>query len=192
MIKIGITGGIGSGKSIVSKILESMNYPVYYSDKEAKRIIKENLEVRKQLIDFFGVEVYANNELNRSYLANIIFNDNTALEKVNSIIHPQVRKDFETYCKVQNTGLIFNEAAILFETGGYKQFDRVVLVTANEQLRINRVMTRDGVKASEVQTRMNKQWSDEKKIPLADFVIKNEEKEFLTIQVEEMVKTLSI
>lgn len=192
MIKIGITGGIGSGKSIVSKILESMNYPVYNSDKEAKRIIKENLEVRKQLIDFFGVEVYANNELNRSYLANIIFNDNTALEKVNSIIHPQVRKDFETYCKVQNTGLIFNEAAILFETGGYKQFDRVVLVTANEQLRINRVMTRDGVKASEVQTRMNKQWSDEKKIPLADFVIKNEEKEFLTIQVEEMVKTLSI
>tara|TARA_B110000285_G_scaffold136471_1_gene152844 strand:- start:2787 stop:3365 length:579 start_codon:yes stop_codon:yes gene_type:complete len=191
MIKIGITGGIGSGKSIVSKILESMNYPVYYSDKEAKRTIRDNLEVRKQFIDLFGEELYDNDELNRSYLANIIFNDKKALEKVNNIVHPHVRKDFDTFCETQNTYLVFNEAAIIFETGGDKQFDRVVLVTADEKLRIERVINRDGVKESDVRARINQQWSDDQKIALSDFVIKNNEKEFLITQVEQMVKSLS-
>ncbi|MCO4813389.1 MAG: dephospho-CoA kinase [Flavobacteriales bacterium] len=190
MIKVGITGGIGSGKSIVSKILTAMNYPVYNSDIEAKRIVQENRKVRSQLIELFGKELYINNQLNRSYLASIIFNDDVALKKVNNIIHPQVRKDFETFCESQNKEIVFNEAAILFETGGEKQFDQMVLVTADEDLRISRVMKRDGIKKSEVQSRIGKQWPDEKKIPLADFVVKNNGKEFLIGQVEELVNSL--
>ena len=191
MIKIGITGGIGSGKSIVSKILLAMNYPVYNSDQEAKRIIRDNPKVRTQLIELFGEEVYINNELNRPFLANIIFNDEVALEKVNNIVHPQVRADFTTFCKAQNSELVFNEAAILFETGGEQQFDKMVLVTADEKLRISRVMKRDSIQEAEVKSRMSKQWSDEKKIPLADKVIINNGKKFLICQVEEIVKSLT-
>jgi len=190
MTKIGITGGIGSGKSVVSKILIAMNYPVYNSDKEAKHIINENPLVRNQLIELFGEEVYIQNELNRPFLANIIFNDKVALEKVNNIVHPQVRLDFDIFCKNQNSKLVFNEAAILFETGSEKYYDKMILVTADEELRINRVMNRDNILESDVRARMSEQWSDSKKTPLTDYVIMNNEREFLISQVETMIKSI--
>lgn len=191
MIKVGITGGIGSGKSIVSKILEAMNYPVYHSDKEAKRIINEDLIIRDELIQLFGEEVYTKEGLNRPFLANIIFNDKKALNKVNAIVHPRVRADFDSFCENQNSDIVFNEAAVLFETGGNTKFDRIVLVTADENLRYSRVMKRDGRGEDEVSARMSKQWPDSKKIPLADFVIENNETQLLIKQVEKMIKSFS-
>ncbi|HIP33065.1 MAG TPA: dephospho-CoA kinase [Crocinitomicaceae bacterium] len=190
MTKVGITGGIGSGKSFVSKILRSMNYPVFNSDSEAKKIIQENKEVREDLIALFGEETFSNNELNKAFLANIIFNDNEALEKVNAIVHPKVRQAFEAFAKIENNSVVFNEAAILFESGGHSQLDKVILISAPMKLRLQRVMNRDHSTEKEVLARMNKQWTDEQKRELADFEIINDEQQPLVHQIEEVLMKL--
>ena len=190
MLKIGITGGIGSGKSIVSKILISMNYPVFNSDIEAKKIIVQNPFVKEQLITSFGSEVYINDSVNKVFLANIIFNDDKALEKINSIIHPEVRKAFKEYSQSQSSKLVFNEAAILFESDSYKDFDRIILITSPEELRIKRVMNRDNVDREAVISRMEKQWKDEQKIPLSDYQVTNDELVPLLKQVEAIIEDL--
>jgi len=190
MTKVGITGGIGSGKSFVSKILRSMNYPVFNSDSEAKKIIQENKEVREDLIALFGEETFSNNELNKAFLANIIFNDNEPLEKVNAIVHPKVRQAFEAFAKIENNSVVFNEAAILFESGGHSQLDKVILISAPMKLRLQRVMNRDHSTEKEVLARMNKQWTDEQKRELADFEIINDEQQPLVHQIEEVLMKL--
>ena len=190
MLKIGITGGIGSGKSVVSKILESMHFPVFYSDRAAKEVLINNFEVKKRLIDLFGNRVFENNRLNKEFLATIIFSDDQARLEVNRMVHPMVREAFDAFASNHNASLVFNEAAILFETESNKFFDKVILVTAPEELRIERVMKRDEVSKQEVQARIDNQWDDSKKEPLADFVLVNDGKKPLLVETERIVEQL--
>lgn len=189
MKKIGLTGGIGSGKSIICKVLKTIGYPVFNSDDEAKLLMVNNPEVIQQVKEVFGAEAYIENALNRPFLANKIFNDEGLKTALNKIVHPAVRNAFETWSKKQNTELVFNEAAILFETGAYKTFDYTVLVTAPEELRIARVVSRDGTTKQEVQQRMNNQWKDDVKKELASFVINNDNTTLVTPQIIQMLKT---
>lgn len=190
MLKIGITGGIGSGKSIISKIIESMGYGVFNSDRASKEIVAGDPDVRKGLIALFGNNVYTEFGLNREFLARIIFNDDEAREKVNGLIHPKVRQAFEIFASQQTQNLVFNEAAILFETGVYRQFDKMVLVTAPKDLKVERVIARDKLSEVEVMARMDGQWTDERKVPLADFVIINDDQKPVLTQVEELITNL--
>lgn len=186
-VKVGITGGIGSGKSYVCGILEKMGYPVYYSDMESKRLTVTNETIREGLIELLGENAYQNNELNKEFLASRIFQDDAVRIKVNEIIHPVVRADFKSWAEKQKTSVVFNEAAILIETGSYKTLDFTVLVTADKDIRIKRTMQRDGISGEEVLSRMSKQLEDEEKIKHVDFVIYNDERPLLT-QLEELEK----
>lgn len=190
MYKIGITGGIGSGKSIVCSIFEKMGYPVYYSDFEAKRILTQDKAVRNQVVSFFGNEAYVGDELNRKWIADQIFNDESKKIKLNSIIHPVVRTNFENWADLQNSKIVLNEAAILFETGSYRNFDKTILVTAPEEIKIGRVVKRDKCSVEEVKQRMKNQWSDEKKIPLANFIIENDDCQSLLKQIDQILSQL--
>ncbi len=189
-IKVGITGGIGSGKTFVCNILEKMGYPVYYSDKESKRLTAENQIIRNGLIDLLGDEVFLNDELNKSFLANKIFNNSVILEQVNQLIHPIVRQYFNQWAESQKSPFVFNEAAILLETGSYKTLDFNVLVTANENVRIQRTMLRDSISREEVLARISKQWDDEKKKKLVDFIIINDGEMPLLEQLNELESKL--
>ena len=187
MLRIGITGGIGAGKSLVLEVLMHLGYPVFNSDESAKQILNENNEVRQLLLSEFGDSVYANNQLNREELARIIFNNEESMQFVNQLIHPRVRRAFEDFCKVNPASAIFNEAAILFETGAYENFDKMVLIAADESTRIQRVMKRDGSSEESIRARINKQWPDDQKMPLADFVIDNSENSSVLLQIESML-----
>ncbi len=190
MKKIGITGGIGSGKSIICEVLKVMGYPVFNSDDEAKLLMMNNREVINQIINVFGDEAYIGNSLNRPYLAAQIFNDESLKTALNNIVHPAVRKAFKEWAETQKTTLVFNEAAILFETGAYKTFDHTVLVTAPEAIRIARVISRDKTTIEEVQQRMKNQWKDDAKKELASYVINNDNTTLVIPQVIAMVKYL--
>ena len=190
MKKVGITGGIGSGKTVVARILETMGYPVYYSDLQAKELTDSDPLIREGLIRLAGPEVYVNGILDREYLARVIFQDDILREKVNQLIHPRVRAHFSEWCAEQKGPIVFNEAAILFETGGYTMLDRMILVVAPLEKRINRVMLRDGISREQVLDRISKQWDDERKIPLADFVVINDDQTPLLHQVEDTLASL--
>lgn len=192
MKKIGIAGGIGSGKSIVGRILEAMNFPVYYSDEQSKNIVDSDPEIRKQLIALIGTEVYLNDKLNRPFLAERIFKDDTLIQKVNAIIHPKVRQQFSNWAEAQKSTIVFNEAAILFETGAYQLMDATILVTAPLELKIERVIKRDRLTREQVLERMSKQWSDDQKNPLADFVVVNDDTQPLLKQVENIILKLTM
>lgn len=188
--KIGVTGGIGAGKSLVSKIIEAMGFPVFNSDLEAKKIINFHPQVKSELIELFEASIYSEGEINRKKLAEIIFNDPLTREKVNQIIHPRVRLAFNNYANNSNSKLVFNEAAILFETDAYKQFDATILITSPKELRIKRLMVRDNSSSEEVEARMKAQWSDERKAKLAAFIVENDEKRPLIIQIENLISEL--
>lgn len=173
-IKVGVTGGIGSGKSKVCSILEEMGYPVYYSDIASKHIVNTNKHIRTQLIELLGPEVYIGNELNKTFLATKLFNNDEIRESVNQIIHPIVREEFQKWVNTKEATIVFNEAAILIETGSYKLLDYIVLVIAPEELRIQRIMNRDSISKEDVLLRMEKQWSDEEKQKFADYIIHND------------------
>ena len=190
MLKVGITGGIGSGKSIVCKILESMNYPVFYSDQEAKKIITKNIKVRSEIVKLFGNDIYQGDQLNSSLLAQIIFSDKEALKKVNAIIHPEVRKSFADFVAKQDSQYVFNEAAILIESNGYQQMDTLVLISAPVEVRISRVIKRDACTKDEVLDRMSKQWTDDQKRKYCSFEIVNTENVALLAQVEKLIEDL--
>lgn len=184
MKRIGLTGGIGSGKSFIANILEHMGFPVYYSDLRSKELTKSNPSIKTGLISLFGEEVYSDDELNTQLVATKIFQNEEIRQKVNELIHPIVRKDFEDWVTNQKTTLVFNEAAILFETGSYNNFDANILICAPLELKIQRVMKRENCSREEVLVRMNKQWSDEEKSKLADFVINNDECNPILTQLE--------
>ncbi len=190
MKKIGLTGGIGSGKSVVARVLMAMGYPVYFSDERSKFITENDPEIREGLISLFGKEVFNEKGLNRSFLAQHIFKDDSKRLSVNHLIHPKVRDDFDHWIQSQNAPIVFNEAAILFETGAYKRFDKNVLVTAPITLRIERVLERDKTSKEEVFSRISKQWTDEEKIPLADYILVNDDKTPLISQIEKMILEL--
>ena len=184
MKRIGLTGGIGSGKSFIAKILEHMGFTVYYSDLRSKELTKSNPSIKTGLISLFGEEVYSDNELNTQLVATKIFQNEEMRQKVNELIHPIVRKDFDNWAMNQKSALVFNEAAILFETGAYRNFDATILVCAPMELKIQRVMKRENCSKEDVLARMSKQWSDEEKMKLADFVINNDECNPILTQLE--------
>lgn len=190
MKRIGLTGGIGSGKSYIAGVLEKMGYPVYYSDERAKLLTDTHPEIRTGLISRFGDQIYSEGILNKKELAARIFNSDPDRIFVNQLIHPVVRADFDRWCAEQNTALVFNEAAILFETRAYQQFDVTVLVIAPQELRIQRIMERDRCTVEQAEARMKSQWSDEQKIPLATCIVMNDGKSPLLSQLEHVVTTL--
>ena len=187
MKRIGITGGIGAGKSLVAEIIKAMGYPVYNSDERAKELTDSNPKIKEGLIHLFGVEIYQNDTLNKFALAQAIFSDESLREKVNALIHPIVREDFNLWALAQNNSLVFNESAILFETGSFKNFDAIILVYAPTELRIKRIMKRDNCSENEVLKRMNSQFSDEEKYQLTEFRVLNDEQTPLLVQVEQII-----
>jgi dephospho-CoA kinase len=187
MKRIGITGGIGAGKSLVAEIIKAMGYPVYNSDERAKELTESNPKIKEGLIHLFGEEIYQNGTLNKFALAQAIFSDESLREKVNALIHPIVREDFNLWALAQNNSLVFNESAILFETGSFKNFDAIILVYAPTELRIKRIMKRDNCSENEVLKRINSQFSDEEKYQLTEFRVLNDEQTPLLEQVEEII-----
>jgi len=169
---IGITGGIGSGKTTLSKSLREVGYDVYDSDLEARRLQNENPEIIKGLKKLFGSEIYTPQGLDRPKLAEIVFADQSLLLQLNAIVHPVIRLDFENWVKQhQSHKFVFVESAIMLESGFSKLVNKIILVTASEQLRIERVVKRDGITEEQVKARMSKQYPDDVKIPLADYVM---------------------
>ena len=192
MKRIGITGGIGAGKSLVAEIIKAMGYPVYNSDERAKELTESNPKIKEGLIHLFGEEIYQNDTLNKFALAQAIFSDESLREKVNALIHPIVREDFNLWALAQNNSLVFNESAILFETRSFKNFDAIILVYAPKELRIKRIMKRDNCSENEVLKRMNSQFTDEEKYQLTEFRVLNDEQTPLLVQVEKIILNLSL
>lgn len=193
MIILGITGGIGSGKTTVTNIFSLMKVPVYIADIESKRITASSPIVRKKLIELFGEELYNGTELNKSLLASHIFTDSQKMNTVNAIIHPEVEKDFKQWLiKNKDEKVVIHEAAILFESGFNKLVDKIITVYTPLEERIERTMKRDNSSREEVINRINNQMSDEKKKELSDFVIVNNEKESLIEQVTTILNKLEV
>ncbi len=186
---IGLTGGIGSGKTTVANYFQEMGVPVYIADEGAKFIMQSE-NIVKQIKTTFGENVFENNILNRAKLAEIVFNDKIKLEKLNSIVHPAVKNDFDVWLlQHKNYAYVIYEAAILFESGRYKDCDVIITVTAPKEVRIERVLKRDNTSREHVLSRMDMQWNDEKRISGSNFVINNDN---LKNAKEEVVKILKI
>jgi dephospho-CoA kinase len=183
-ISIGITGGIGSGKSTVCSIFKLLGVPVFEADTTAKYLVNSNPEIQSGLIDLFGNDIYTKDgTIDRKKFADIIFNDDFQLAKVNALVHPVVRAEFQLWVEEQNAPYVVHEAAILFESGFYKMMDFTILVTAPESIRIERVTKRDGATAEQVKSRIDKQWSDTEKMKLADIVIDNDNTKLIIPQI---------
>ncbi|MFM7565544.1 MAG: dephospho-CoA kinase [Flavobacteriales bacterium] len=188
MKRIGLTGGIGSGKSYIAGILQKMGFPVYFSDHRAKTILQERSAIKALLSRRFGEAIFVNDELDKKALATVIFSSEENRIFINELIHPLVREDFDSWCKQQNSSLVFNESALLFETGSYRTYQATLLVCAPMALRIARVMERDGLNHEEVEARIQSQWSDERKSSLADGVIINDNQQPLLLQLETFIE----
>ncbi len=184
-MKIGVTGGIGSGKSLVVSELERLGAVVYHADKKAKELVYLP-EVKESIIKLFGEKAFENNIYNTKYIASIVFENTSKLQSLNSIIHPAVFKDLDWFCHQNEGKTIVYESALIMETGHTHLFDKVILVTAPLSLRIERVMARDGVDHDAVIKRIEKQWTDEKRRDLADIIIENIDKEETLIKVREL------
>ena len=187
MIKIGLTGGIGSGKSVISSLLEVLGIPVYIADTESKRLTQTSPAIREQLIALLGETIYCGEEINKKRLASFIFNDAECLRKVNAIIHPEVSRDFLAWAARQTTPVCAIETAILFESGLDRHVDVSVMVYAPPELRIERVIARDGVSREEVIGRINSQLPDEEKKMYSDYVICNDDRQALIPQLSSII-----
>lgn len=190
MLKIGLTGGIGSGKSTVAKVFEVLGIPVYYADERAKELMHTNELLQQQLIFHFGKDTYADGKLNRKHLSSIVFADKEKLELLNSLVHPVTIADAEQWFIQQVSPYVIKEAALLFESGATEGLDYVIAVTAPATVRIKRVMDRDGVSAEEVKKRMASQIDESIKIRLCDFIITNNEQQMILPQVLQLHEEL--
>ncbi|RPG58276.1 MAG: dephospho-CoA kinase [Flavobacteriales bacterium TMED235] len=188
---IGLTGGIGTGKSRVLNQFKSFGVPCYEADKVAKKLIKNDQDLSNKIKSIFGIDIYNGNDLDSKKLANLVFKDETKLAALNAIVHPRVALDFKLFTSKQMAPYVIKEAAILIESGAYKNCDLIILVTAPKSDRLKRVIKRDGLSVRDVMDRMETQWKDEKKIPFADFVIENNDWEKTTLQIEEIYRQLS-
>ena len=187
---VGLTGGIGSGKTTVAKMFAEIGIPVYIADVEAKLLMNRSKVIKRKLIKLFGDKAYINNELNKTFISDIIFNNKALLAEMNAIVHPKVASHFKRWLKKQEGLYCIKEAAILFENGSYKYCDLLITVIAPESLRIERVIIRDKSDASKVKTIIKNQWSDDKKIELSDFVIENKTLESTQKQVLQIHKKI--
>lgn len=176
MIRVGLTGGIGSGKSTVAQYFRELGIPVYEADTAAKSLMNTEGTLVEQIRALLGDDAYNSQGLNRAYVAEKVFGNRDLLAQLNALVHPVVRQDFESWAALQETPYVLQEAAILFETGGYNHFDYNILVTAPEETRIRRVMKRDGTSRKQVEARLGNQWKDARKIPLADFILDNRDR----------------
>ncbi|MEO5583926.1 MAG: dephospho-CoA kinase [Flavobacteriales bacterium] len=183
MLKVGVTGGIGSGKSTVCRMFSVLGIPVFSSDDEGKRLLAEDPEVRNALIAAFGAGIFVHDALDRKALGALVFNDRDALDRLNAIVHPAVREAFSAWAEKQQAPYVINEAAILVETGAYKQLDHLLVVDAPEAERIARVMRRDGTTEEQVRARMSNQADDAARAAVADSIIVNDGKAMVIPQV---------
>jgi len=191
-LKIGITGGIGSGKTTACRIFEQLGIPVYYADERAKQLMAEEPELRSEIIRIFGPAAYqADGQLNRQHIAKQAFNDQALLQQLNAAVHPAVARDSQAWHEQQQkVPYTLKEAALLYESGSDKALDKVIVVSAPEQLRLQRVMQRDGVDEAAVRARMDRQMPQEEKVRRADFVLHNDGKQSLIQQIQRIHQTL--
>ncbi|MCX2719386.1 dephospho-CoA kinase [Lentiprolixibacter aurantiacus] len=170
---VGLTGGIGSGKTTVSRMFEALGVPVYNSDKRAKELMVTSKKLRVQIIDLLGEEAYKNGQLQRNFIAERVFALPELLQKLNALVHPAVKEDFKQWASQQDFPYVIQEAAILIENGSHEAFDKMILVTAPLEERIARILKRDSSSREAILERMQHQWEDSKKAQFADFVIEN-------------------
>lgn len=188
---IGLTGGIGSGKTTIAKHFASLGIPVYIADDEAKKLM-DNPEIIEKLQAIFGSEIIENGKIDRKALAQIVFQNPKKLKKLNSIIHPAVKKHFTDWLLVhKNHPVIIKEAAILFESGSYKDCDAIITVTSPLEERINRVMKRNNATRESILDRIHNQWTDEQRISKSDYIITNISVNEALKQADEILKTLN-
>lgn len=190
MMIVGLTGGIGSGKTTVANFFVELGVPVYNSDKEAKKLMASSKQVKKAIIALLGEKAYHGEKLNKKYISEQIFNNEQLLKKMNGIVHPVVKEHFETWVKMQKTPYVIQETALIFENSKQDFYDFTILVTAPENIRIKRVMERDGSTKRDVLGRLKNQLDDDKKIPFSDYVLENNQLSKTRLRVEEIHKAL--
>jgi dephospho-CoA kinase len=190
MLKIGLTGGIGSGKTTIAQVFEVLGIPVYYADLAAKHLMNQDPELKKQIIASFGEETYKDDMLDRACLAEKVFGDAEKLARLNAIVHPATLRDAEAWMKNQKTHYAIKEAALIFEAGLEKYFDYIIGVTAPESIRLFRVQQRDHSSTEEIMQRMTQQMNEKEKISLCDFVIINDGMQAVVPQVLFIHETL--
>jgi len=192
MVKVGLTGGIGSGKTTVSNFLLDYGIPVYNSDSKGKTLMNTNLELKNNIVSIFGESVYDNGILNTNLLSSIVFNDSTKIEQLNNLVHPKVAQDFNQWVgKNNNKPILVKEAAILIESGAYLNMDKIILVVSEKSTRINRVSKRDNSDLESIEKRINHQLTDNEKIKYADYIIENNSSlEHLKLEVLKVVNKI--
>lgn len=190
MIIVGLTGGIGAGKSFVANKFNEKGIPIYNSDIRAKELMQTNSKIKTELISKFGTNVYVNNSLNRKLLADSIFTDKSLIAWINNLVHPIVKLDFDEWVKNQKALIVFKEAAILIESGAYKQCDKIIVVTAPKEIKVKRIMLRDNLTLKQINDRITNQISDIERLKYADFTIINDGIKVVSIQVDKIYNKL--
>ena len=192
MVKVGLTGGIGSGKTTVSNFLLDYGIPVYDSDSKGKTLMNTNLELKNNIVSIFGERVYENDILNTNLLSSIVFSDPEKIKQLNNLVHPKVAQDFNQWvARNNNRPILVKEAAILIESGAYLNMDKIVLVVSKKSTRINRVSARDSSDLESIEKRINIQLTDNEKIKYADYIIENNSSlEHLKLEVLKVVNKI--
>lgn len=190
MVIIGLTGGIGSGKSTVSKIFSVLGIPVYDADSAARKLMNEHPGIRKQLTGYFGADAYTNEQLNRAYIASIVFQNPEKLEWLNALVHPHTIEDAAGWAARQNAPYVIKEAALMFESASFHHTDAVIGVSAPQHIRLHRVMQRDKVNREDVLKRMERQLDEQIKMKLCDYVIVNDEQQAVLPQTLQVHRNL--
>ncbi|MEX0291367.1 MAG: dephospho-CoA kinase [Flavobacteriaceae bacterium] len=191
MILVGLTGGIGSGKSTVASFFAALGVAVYNSDKQAKKLMKNSKKLRKAIIGLLGDKAYKGKKLNRKWIAARVFQDQQLLKELNELVHPAVKKHFLKWAAKQEGSYVIQEAAVLFENGSVKDYEKVILVRAPIETRIQRIIERDGSSEADIRARMKNQWEDVKKSELSDYIIDNIELESTKLEVARIHRQLS-
>jgi dephospho-CoA kinase len=192
MIKVGLTGGIGSGKTTVSNFLLDYGIPVYNSDSQGKTLMNTNLELKNDIVSIFGESVYNNGILNTNLLSSIVFSDSKKIDQLNNLVHPKVAEDFKQWIgKNNNQPILIKEAAILIESGAYLTMDKIILIVSKKSTRINRVSKRDNSDLESIEKRINFQLTDDEKIKYADYIIENNSSlEHLNLEIIKVVNKI--